>query len=169
MAKRQISDSQSVRLGSRVYKMGDEDALYEQITPEQAKSLKDQGVLKGDWSGAKGAYQQVLEQEAQARAQRDPIQRAVRQELDRQATVTPAAPAQTQEEEKDEEDDPEEPLLEGMAKPFRFTDEKPAGGWYSFRDANDEPLNRRNGEEFKVQGREEAELILQQLNDEGDQ
>lgn len=164
MAKRQISDAQSIRLGSRAYKTGEEDALYEQITPAQAKALKERGVLKGDWSGAKGAYQQVLDQQAEARAQRGPITRAVKQALDQQQTSLAFVPL-GEETSQEEDGDPDEPLLEGMAQPFRLADEKPAGGWYSFRDANDEPLNRRNGEEYKVQGREDAELILHQLNE----
>lgn len=167
--ERAITSDRSVRIGGRVYKPGQEEALLEAITPERAQQLADAGFLQGDWGKAKGRHEAELTNRRAALLGRQAEDRE--RELGRRVTETTArrsarttrrTPAEREPEEEGTQVADDEPDTEGMAPPYRI--EGGEGGWYGFRDANDEELLRGDGEPHKVQGQEAAEKELTVLN-----
>jgi hypothetical protein len=171
MSKRAITPNRSIRLGGKIYRSGDEDALLEQIDKESAGKLVERGVLQGNWSGAQGAHQSAQQERLRQRAAKTQVGRTLQALMTESGAgakkgAKPPPPEEDEEEEEDEEDedeDEEEPGDIGEDYEPPFTLRAGTGGWYTFVDANGDVLEK-DEKPVKIQGKPEAERYLKQLN-----
>lgn len=179
----------SVRVGGRVFRAGEEDALAQVLRKRDAERLVRTGTLQGEgWeSAAKGEKAvpapggtarrgQQRRANALAQAVKEAGQEGEEQEAQPQVPAAQEAPrnaargnavAREEGEEPatasatEEKDLPEFDNAGDLAGPY--TAVKLGGGWYGITDANNEEA-LEGGDPYRVQGADSAEAVVQGLN-----